>query len=202
LGKAGYQVVGVDISQLYLQTARRWADGEDLADKVRFYRMDLRNAAQQLTRKREAKFDAVVNMGTSMGYYRREDDVRTFKNLHRITGPKSILVIETVNRDYLVKNFEPHSISKLDGLEWEDNRRLDLETSFMHNSWKFYRKTGNSRRLELEVPVSHRVYSLHELKELVDQAGWKYHNSYGSLQKLTPVTTDSFHMTIVSRKKA
>jgi SAM-dependent methyltransferase len=198
LAKIGYDVVGVDISPLYLELAERWAVKEGVEDRVRFYRVDGRDAARQL-RKKQGKFDAIINIGTSMGYYGEEDDLRTFTSLRNITGPRALLVIETVNRDYLVKNFQTHSISLLDGIEWHESRKLNLETSFMENSWKFYRKARGSLRLSLDINVSHRVYSLHELKKLVESAGWKYLESYGSLRQLTPLTTDSPSVTIVSR---
>ena len=117
LARAGYQVVGVDISPLYLDFAKKWAEQERVTNRARFYKMDM--------------------------------------------------------RDYLIKHFEQESVSTLEGVEWHDSRRLNLERSFMENTWKFYRKKGRSRRLILRVPVSHRVYSVHELKRLLIDAGWK-----------------------------
>lgn len=197
LAKVGYEVVGVDISPLYLGLASRWAEKEKLTGRVRFYRVDARDAARLLKKKKE-KFDAIINVGTAMGYYGEDDDLATFASLRNITSPRGFLVIETVNRDYLVKNFQPNSISELDGIEWHESRKLNLETSFMENNWKFYRKIRGSLKLVSEIPVSHRVYSLHELKRLVESAGWKYLESYGSLRELSPLTIDSFHMTLVS----
>ena len=197
LAKLGYEVVGVDISPLYLRLTNKWAEKEKLTGRVRFYRIDARGAARLLKRKEE-KFDAVINIGTAMGYYGEDDDLATFASLLNITSPRGLLVIETVNRDYLVKNFQPNTMSELDGIEWHDSRKLNLETSFMENSWKFYRKTRGLLRLLSDIPVSHRVYSLHELKKLVESAGWKYLESYGSLRELTALTTESFHMTLVS----
>lgn len=199
LAKVGYAVVGVDISPLYLRLAEKWALKERVGDKIRFYRIDGGDAARQL-RKKEENFDAIINLSTSMGYYGEKDDLSTFTSLYDITSRRGLLVIETVNRDYLVKNFQSHSVSELDGIEWHDSRRLNLETSFMENSWKFYRKTRGSLKLVSDIPVSHRVYSLHELKKLVESAGWKYLESYGTLRELAPLTTDSFHMTLVSKK--
>ncbi len=184
---------------MYLELAEKWAVKKGVEDRVLFYRMDGRDAARQLRRKEE-KFAAVINIGTAMGYYGEDDDLRTFMSLRNITAPRALLVIETVNRDYLVKNFQPHSISLLDGIEWHESRKLNVETSFMENSWKFYRRARGSLRLLLDVPVSHRVYSLHELKKIVVSAGWKYLESYGSLRQLTALTTDSPSMTIVSLK--
>jgi len=201
LAKAGFEVVGVDISPFYLEYSERWARKENVADRVQFYKFDMRDAARQLRKKGEEKFDAVINFGTSMGYYGEKEDVRTFKSLLGVTSSRAILVIDTVNRDYLVKNFREKEISVLDDIEWHDFRKLNLENSHMENNWGFYRKTREALRLLLEVPVSHRVYSLHELKQVANSAGWKVLESYHSTDRLTPVTTDSFHMTLVGRKK-
>ena len=199
LAKIGYDVVGVDISPLYLGLAEKWASKERLTNKIKFYRTDARKAAKLLSTKEE-KFDAVVSIGTSIGYYGEEDDVRTLRSLRTITNPGSLLVVETVNRDYLVKHFQEHSIVERNGIEWHESRKLNLETSFMENSWKFYRKIRKSLRLVLSIPVSHRVYSLHELKKLLESAGWKHVESYGSLRELTPVSADSIYMTVVGRR--
>ena len=202
LAKAKFEVVGIDISPLYLEYAQKWAKREKVAEGVQFYRVNMRNAARELRKKGKEKFDAVINVGTSMGYYGEKEDVRTFRSLHSVTSSVAILVIDTVNRDYLVKNFQAKEISDLDGIEWHDSRKLNYENSFMENKWRFYRKTRDSLRLLLEVPVSHRVYSLHELKQIMSSAGWRYLESYGSSERLTPVTTDSFHMILVGRKQA
>ena len=200
LAKNRFDVVGTDISPLYLQYAKKWAVKEGLTGKVLFYRIDSRDTARQL-RNRERKFDAVINVGTAMGYYDEDDDLRTFASLLGITKPGGLLVVNTVNRDYLVKHFQPNSISRIDNVEWHEIRHLNHETSFMENTWRFYNNRRGSLRLVLEIPVSHRVYSLHELKSLLERAGWKYLESYGSLSELSPLTSDSMRMTVVFQKR-
>src|SRR6267143_5156405 len=120
LAKEGYDGVGVDISPLYNRLAERWAAKEHVSSRATFYRMDARKAPQLLDKTRK-KFDAVVNIGTSMEYY---GNPRIFGGLREVTGPRGILVIETVNRDYLVKHFQDHAISNRGGVEWRDSRRL------------------------------------------------------------------------------
>jgi SAM-dependent methyltransferase len=161
--------VGVDVSPLYIRLAVRWAVKKRVSAKTTFYQMDARKVPQ-LLKKIRRKFDAVVNIGTSIGYYGKIGDQRIFDRLRGVTGPKGILVIETVNRDYLVKHFQDHVTSIRGGVEWRDSRRLDLESSFMRNSWKFYRKSRPSPRLVTNISMSHRVYSLHELIELIDSS--------------------------------
>lgn len=200
LAKIGYEVVGTDISPLYLREAKKWAAEEKLEDRVRFYKLDSREAARKL-RKDEKQFDAVINLGTAMGYYGEDADLQTFADIRKDTNPRALLVIETVNRDYLVKNFQPVSIYALDGIEWHDIRKLNLETSTMENSWKYFKKSGASLRLVADIPVSHRVYSIHELRKLVESAGWKYLECYGSIRGLVPLAFDSFHMTLVAQNR-
>jgi SAM-dependent methyltransferase len=201
LAKTGFEVVGADISPLYLEYAEKWAKKEGVVDRVRFYRFDMRDSARQLRKRREEGFEVIINFGTSMGYYGEKEDVMTFTSLRSVASPGAILVIDTVNRDYLVKNFQEVGSSEFGGMEWHESRKLNFENSYMENNWRFYRKTRASLQLLLEVLVSHRVYSLHELKRIISSAGWKYLESYGSTERLTPVTIDSFHMTVVFRKQ-
>ena len=71
LAKAGFEVVGVDISPFYLEYATRWARKENVADRAQFYKFDMRDAARQLRKKGEEKFDGVINFGTSTGITER-----------------------------------------------------------------------------------------------------------------------------------
>ena len=198
LAKAGYDVVGTDISPLYLKLAKRWAKKEGVADRTRFHRVDARNASG-LVSIRKGKFDAVASIGTSIGFYGQTADLEVFRNLSKIAKRTAILVVETVNRDYLVKHFQDQRVFERDGIVWHDNRRLDFESSFMRNSARFYRTLRGSLRLVADIPVSHRVYSIHELREMVEIAGWNYLESFGSLRELSPLSTDTSHMTIVAR---
>jgi len=200
LAKAGYEVVGVDISPLYLDFARKWAEQDRVSDQTRFYEMDMRDASRRLMRKGEKKFDVILNYGTVIGYRGQGDDAKMLTDIRSVASQHAILVIETVNRDFLVKHFKEESVSTLEGIEWRESRRLNLERSFMENTWRFYRKKEQSRRLILTLPVSHRVYPLHELKQLMTDAGWRYAEPYGTLGKQSPITTDSFHMTVIGQK--
>lgn len=83
LAKAGYDVVGVDISPLYLELAKKWSSKERVSNKTRFYRMDSRRAPQLLGRNK-VRFDAVVNVGTSMGYHGEAEDKRMLEEIRKL----------------------------------------------------------------------------------------------------------------------
>ena len=180
-----------------------WAESEKLGpQEIRLYHGDSRQAVPLLRRKGESGFKAITIMGTSIGYHGETADARMLKDIHRVAAPKCLLVIETVNRDFLVKNFEQRSVAKMvDNIELHEKRKLNLQNSSMENLWTFYGKQrDNSLRIVAEIPLAHRVYSLHELKGLIEKAGWIFVGSYGSLSSLTPVTFDSRHITIIGRK--
>ena len=48
--------------------------------------------------------------------------------------------------------------------------------------------------------VDHRVYSLHELKALVEESGWRYRACYGGFG-MEPFTMDSKRMILVAERR-
>jgi SAM-dependent methyltransferase len=203
LAKKGYQVVGYDLSPACISKAKEWARQEKLSDEmIRFYRGDLRDVAQVLSTKREKGFNAIINMFTSHGYFGKQEDIRMFKGLLRLAATKSLLIIQTVNRDGLVRKYEPYKIDSItDKIEQHAVRRLNLETSWMENDWKFYeRMPDGNLKLLLALPMNHRIYTLHELKKAIEKAGWKYRANYTSIETLAPLSMDSFSMVLVSQK--
>jgi hypothetical protein len=69
----------------------------------------------------------------------------------------------------------------------------------MENEWRYYeRLPERDLKQLLTLQVNHRIYSPYELMELLSNAGWDHIKSYGNLQKLEPLSTDSFKMTLVS----
>ena len=199
LASRGYEVTGFDLSPLYLEEARREAEAAGVT--LRLIQGDSRELGRLL--KDEAPFQAVVNMFTSHGYYREDADLRFFRDLHGLAAPGAALVIETLNRDYILRNFQPVGVVEAGGIEQHDQRRLNLETSCLENVWTFYEKSRDGLRLRLRLEFELRMYSLHELRELLERAGWEPVSSFtreGDGSGTSPVKPDSFRMWIVARR--
>ena len=199
LASRGYEVTGFDLSPLYLEEARRTADAVGVTLKL--IRGDSRELGHVL--RDEAPFQAVVNMFTSHGYYREDADLRFFRDLHSLAVPGAALVIETLNRDYILRNFQPVGVVEAGGIEQHDYRRLNLETSCLENVWTFYEKSDDGLRLRLRLEFELRMYSLHELRELLGRAGWEPVSSFtreGDGSDTSPVKPDSFRMWVVARR--
>jgi SAM-dependent methyltransferase len=240
LAKRGYTVVGYDISSLYLQKAREWAKREGLINNndreddesnnstiIKFYQGELRDAAKILSGNSQTDFNAVISMETSIGYFGEEVDYQLFKDLAGISSSYSaksshsspIFIVETMNRDYQIREFEPFEIVDISEqkLEVHIKRKLNLEISFIEEEWKFYNKRrkreGKKRKNKvsaddavylrqiLDLHLNFRVYSLHELIRLLKQAGWNCVSKYGDIVTLEPFNRGSRNMVLVSQKK-
>jgi len=132
----------------------------------------------------------ILNLWSSHGYYGEEEDVRTFTALRDRAARNGLLVDDTVNRDYLILNPQPARIDVVGDMELHERRRFEPETSWHESNWSFYAKSGQDHKLKAKLRIHHRVYSLHELRALLQRAGWQYVKSYGEFD-LTPFKPDS-----------
>jgi len=198
LAKNGYNVVGIDISPSYIQQAIGYAKAENVSDKTNFIVGDMRKVASELSE--YSCFDAIVNMWTSMGYWDEETDLNILKQSLTLTKSGGLFVMHAANRDTLIRRFQARDFSfGDDGLVVLMERELDLETSRMVNFWSYYRREGEDLRFLNRMEINHRVYSLHELRNQFQDAGWKVLESYGGFDQ-QPLTTDTFNMIIVAQR--
>jgi len=80
-----------------------------------------------------------------------------------------------------------------------EERKLNLENSRMENIWKYYERKNHDLKFVDSFEVDHRVYSLHELKRLVELTGWTYQTCFGNWN-LDPITINSSRMIMVAKK--
>lgn len=202
LAKKGYEVVGYDPSQIYINCANKWIDNEfpRLRSKIRFYKGEQNRLVDILRSNGESNFDAIIIMFNSIGYSDRKEDIYLFKQLLEVASPGCILILETENRDCTIRHFEPYVCYKLDSIEIHEWWKINLETSSAESRSKFYHKdlVGNLK-LELDLHRLLRLYSLHELISMLKEAGWEYLKSYGSFAKLEKPGYDDEYVVTVSK---
>jgi len=188
LARRGYEVVGIDRFESYLNEARKRAASEDV--EVEFVSMDVRELSF------ERKFDLVINMWTSFGVFDDETNasiVQKFKDC-LIDGGK--LFIELINRDWIIKNFQPRGWWPGDeDLIVIEERSFDLSTSVISSIWR-YLEGGELRE---ESPMELRVYSCHELTALLRNCGFCDVEAFGDVEG-GPVTFDSRMMRLVAAR--
>jgi SAM-dependent methyltransferase len=200
LAKEGYNVVGLDFSPSYIQDAIEYAEKEGVSENTRFIEGDIRQAGS-LLREYMGKFDVVLNMWTSMGYWDEETDVSILTQSQSLTQSGGVFIMHTVNRDRLIKKLQGKDfVFRDDGLVILMDQALDLEKSRVINYWTYYRKEGEDLHFLKKVELDHRVYSIHELKKQFQDSGWSYLASYGGFD-LRPLTSDCFSMIVVTQKQ-
>ncbi len=202
LAKMGYEVVGYDLSSLFVERARSWARSQGLGpEKLRFYQGDIRNAAKELSSKSETGFDVIISLFSSIGAFGEGEDAKMVRDLLEVSSPGCLLVLETLNRDYLTRKFQPFTVQAISRtLRLIDVARFNEEESTLEDEWRFYTELPDSTlRPELVLKISGRVYTLHELKALVASSGWNYVECFENLVTRAPFGMESPTMVLVSR---
>ncbi|MDQ6688899.1 MAG: class I SAM-dependent methyltransferase [Gemmatimonadota bacterium] len=98
LAEAGYDVEGLDYSADLLDAARKRGTGANL----RYTRGDMRKLPARWTR----RFDAVLNLFTSFGFFAHpRDDARVIQEFARVLEPGGVLIWHGGNRDGVMARF-------------------------------------------------------------------------------------------------
>ena len=198
LARLGYSVTGLDLAPLYVRVARQKAEAQGLS--AEFVAGDALAAGAVLGG--VEPFDAIINMFTSNGYFGRSGDIKMFTGFRKLAKEVATLVVQTVNRDWVIRNFEPEGLDRAGGIRIVQRRSFDFETSTIVNDWDFYEGEGAGIRHRLGLRMDHRVYSLHELSEVLRLSGWELVKAIGTADvespRLTPLDFDSRVMWLVA----
>jgi len=179
LGKRGISVLGTDLSPYYVQIANRLAKSQQVADKVRFKVADMRRIGAVLARE---KFDGIINLFTSFGFYDDKTNADILRQCCSLVRPKGFFALEIMNRDWIVRNFQPHGFSRYENLIKLEDRTFDAKTSRIRSTWTYLvKKDDKNFVLEKEVTIDHRLWSLHELIDIFEKTGWKFKAVYPGL---------------------
>jgi SAM-dependent methyltransferase len=184
LAEKGYYVIGLDLSPLFIAEANKAAKARGVSSRAKFRVADVREIANAL--QHEKPFDAILNLWSSHGYYGKEQDARMFTALRNATARKGLLIDDIVNRDYLMLSPQAETVEITGDLELrESSRKFSPKTSWHVSNWAFYTKKGQDVRLEASLRIHHRIYSMKELRVLLEKAGWRYLKSYGEFDLST-----------------
>ena len=185
LAKLGYKVVGIDISPMYIEDARRRAKEHDVAEDVKFLVGDVRQLDKVI--KNEGKFDAIINNWTSIGYYDENVDQLIFSKARKLAKKGSILIIANcASRDFQIKIFQPKIWEKLGNLIVLHENEFNYQTSKLKSTWHIFEQENNDLKFLKKLGLELGLYSIHELIAILRKAGWETIETYKNIITLEP----------------
>jgi SAM-dependent methyltransferase len=180
LAKRGIQMLGTDLSPLYIEVAGKRAKEAGVSARVRFKEADMRKIA--VTLKGEKPFDGIINFWTSFGFYDDATNDDILRQCLKLVKPGGFFAMDIINRDWLVKNLQVNGFGRRGDVIILEERKLNMDDSRMYNTWTFLKqKSKNAYALLKEVKLNHRVWSLHEFINLFARTGWKFKAAYSGI---------------------
>ena len=188
LAEAGYDVDGLDYSAELLAVARK----RGTAKNLRYVRGDMRKLPAKWT----GRFDAVLNLFTSFGFFAHpSDDARVIKEFARVLKPGGTLVWHGGNRDGVMARFLQRDWwTTSDGTLFAQEREFDPLSGVLtvHSIWRRgTRKGTREHRL--------RLYTATRLAELCADAGLVVEQAFDGFNDRSLRRTSS-EMLLVARK--
>ncbi|MEW6016055.1 MAG: class I SAM-dependent methyltransferase [Candidatus Zixiibacteriota bacterium] len=187
LAQSRLKVTAVDITRSYLEELQETASGKKV--KVETVLEDMRKL------KFQNRFDAALNLGTSLGFFEDEkDNLMVLRRLYQALKPGGQIMLHLINRDWLITNFESRGWLQFGDAISLESREFDYARSANKVQWSFL-KNG-----ELQTHyVTLRVYSYHELIAILKKVGFVDITGTGSVND-EPIDRSRRWMWIVGRK--
>lgn len=164
LASRGFAVTGLDLNPEILTIARAEAAKRTL--DIEFREEDMRSFTAA------SRFDAAICYGGSFGYFDDEDNLEFVRAAHAALGDGGRLLIDTPVAESLFPVFQERDWSwsdeSPDAYRILQERTWDLEAGRIHSTWTFMQDKGISSR-----DISIRIYTCHELYEMMRQAGFR-----------------------------
>lgn len=189
LAEAGFNVDGLDYSDHLLKIARQRGTGPTL----RYTRGDMR----KLPARWSGRFDAVLNLFTSFGFFSDpSDDAKTIGQFARVLKPGGILVWHGGSRDGVMARFLARDWwATKDGTMIAHERTFDPLSGVLtiESTWK-----GMSKRLGRR---THRIrlYTATRIAELCAAEGLIVEEAFDGFTE-RPLSRKSGEMLLVARK--
>ncbi len=190
LAEAGFRVDGIDFSHELLALATKRGTSESL----RYRRADMR----KLPASWSGRYDAVVNLYTSFGFFDNpSDDARVIAEFSRVLKPEGILVWEGASRDGVMSRFLSRDWWETgDGSMVGQERSFDPLSGVLSIESTLRRKTGRTSRRRHRI----RLYTATRLAELCAQEGLIVEEAFDGFTGKA-LTRRSGEMLLVARKR-
>lgn len=189
LAEAGFRVDGLDYSSTLLKVATKRGSGPTL----RYTKGDMRELPSKWT----GRFDAVVNLFTSFGFFDSpRDDLVVLEEFARVLKPGGVLIWHGGSRDGVMAKFLARDWwSTADGTVFGQERQFDPLSGFLEITSTWRGPQGDGER-------SHRIrlYSASELASRMQEVGLVVEQAFSGWTS-RPLTRRAGEMLLVARRE-
>jgi SAM-dependent methyltransferase len=169
LAARGYQIVALDLSLPLLLRGADEAQRRGLT--INFIHGDMRDLAF------DSQFDGIYCLFSTFGYFDEDTNRKAIEGMARAMKPGARLVLDVLNRDYLIGELPTRVWWEGDGCVVLEEVDFNYFSSRVHSNRSIVFDDG--RQIEQEISI--RSYSLHELGKLLHAAGLRVVEVSGSM---------------------
>lgn len=175
----GLEVRGVDISPVYVESARERAAEAGVADRVTVEVGDMRELDAV-----GGTYDLVANMWTAFGYFDDPTNEEVAAGFRERVADDGALVLELANKEFLLSDYRDSSAGVMGGDLYVERRAYTPETGRMETTFTLFREDDGYEFLG-EVEWDLRLYAPAELRRLLERVGFSRVSLYGGLDGST-----------------
>lgn len=190
--RRGFRVTGVDFNETEIERAREAATRAGVT--LTLLCQDMRDMDFS------GAFDLAVNLFSSIGYFSDDEDRLLLDRFWRALRPGGVFVLDTRNRDQVVRSMSPEDRVQADGGAVRIENHFDPMTSRWAARW--WRVPAGASADDPGALVGEseiRLYTAHELRAMLRPERWKRVDLYGALDG-TPFSLDARRLVLVARK--
>ena len=170
LARRGYEVVGVDMQQSYLDEAAAATASLDHSPEFRL--ADLRDFSSQ------DHFHGAISMFQSIGYTEDPaDDLKICRNIRNSLKPGGWFLMESDGKEVIASGFEERTWFERDGRLILLEYGVEGAWSRLRNHWRYRDEDGEW----YECDFSYRLFSAFEMGMLLEEAGFASIEFFGGL---------------------
>lgn len=175
LNTKGFDVDACDLAPESIEFAKKHEN-----EKLHFFVQDMRD---NLT---ENKYDLVLNLFTSFGYFENLDDnLKTLKSVNQSLKKNGELIIDFFNADYVLQNLIPKEQKSIDGTIFNITKRVT--NNIIYKEINFESENKNYQFIEQVQALKKSDFEF-----LLAQSGFKIETIFGNykLEKYNAITSE------------
>ena len=184
--QAGFDVTAIDLSENLLNVAKSNAEKEKV--NVDFILSDIRKFNP------EKKFDLVLNLFTSLGYFEKDDEnAKVVQKAFELMNSGGWFVLDYFNKNYILNNLIPITVENIAG------KRITQTREIKNNRVEKNIIIRNGEK-ESHYQESVRLYSKEEVIKILERTGFEIVKIFGDFDGSKFDANNSPRLIVFSKK--